>query len=160
MSIMRECKECKESKELNMFSKCNTCQHKVGHVCKLCRSKKTRASQMADPKFDEKNRIKATKNRKENNEEFKLSVRMSNYKKLGLDITKEQYRVLYEKSGNMCEICGKEPTGFKKILCLDHCHDTNKVRGFLCDNCNAGLGKFHDDLDKLERAINYLKKHK
>ena len=40
---------------------------------------------------------------------------------------------------------------------LDHNHGTGQFRGFLCDSCNTGLGKFKDDPDLLERAISYLR---
>ena len=39
---------------------------------------------------------------------------------------------------------------------LDHNHGTGEFRGFLCDSCNTGLGKFRDDPDLLARAIDYL----
>ena len=34
-----------------------------------------------------------------------------------------------------CGICGSD-----KVEALDHCHDTNRVRGGLCTRCNVGLG--------------------
>ena len=41
--------------------------------------------------------------------------------------------------------------------CCDHNHKTNKFRGWLCHSCNRALGNFVDDIDRLERAIKYLK---
>jgi hypothetical protein len=43
-------------------------------------------------------------------------------------------------------------------LCLDHNHETGKFRGWLCDNCNTGIGKLGDTVEGLERAIAYLKR--
>ena len=43
---------------------------------------------------------------------------------------------------------------------LDHCHDTNTFRGYICKHCNDGLGGFRDTLTTIERAVIYLKKHK
>lgn len=54
---------------------------------------------------------------------------------------------------NMCAICGE-----KKKLLADHCHKTNKFRALLCNDCNLGLGRFYDDVNRLKKAIKYLNK--
>lgn len=41
---------------------------------------------------------------------------------------------------------------------VDHCHDTGKFRGWLCNRCNRGLGFFRDSVEGLECAIVYLKR--
>ncbi len=41
---------------------------------------------------------------------------------------------------------------------VDHNHNTGKVRGLLCNNCNAGIGLFQDSIKILEKALLYLKK--
>ena len=53
-----------------------------------------------------------------------------------------------------CECCG-EPG---KIF-ADHNHKTEKFRGWLCQECNLGLGAFKDDPKRLRKAIAYLRKH-
>lgn len=53
-----------------------------------------------------------------------------------------------------CQICGKTPT--TRSLSVDHCHKTNRFRGFLCSNCNLGLGYFKDNPELLEKAKDYL----
>ncbi|MDG4532742.1 endonuclease domain-containing protein [Streptomyces sp. AV19] len=50
-----------------------------------------------------------------------------------------------------CAICLAAPA-----VHVDHCHDTGKVRGVLCFNCNSGIGKLRDDLGILRRAVAYL----
>ena len=51
-----------------------------------------------------------------------------------------------------CQCCGEE----KSVLHLDHDHITDKFRGYLCINCNHGLGKFNDSVEKLQKAMDYL----
>jgi len=70
-------------------------------------------------------------------------------------ITPEQYTEMLNNQQSKCGICGDEMSQPH----VDHCHNTNKVRGLLCINCNQGIGKFKDDVDKLQRAIDYLNKH-
>ena len=56
-----------------------------------------------------------------------------------------------------CEICNLR-TGI--TLCLDHEHLTHTFRGWLCRNCNVGLGHFRDSPEALERAAVYLRAHR
>jgi hypothetical protein len=60
----------------------------------------------------------------------------------------------------VCDCCGKEQGGHsnhkKTKLCLDHDPKTNKFRGWLCNQCNTGIGLLGDNHDSLIRAANYL----
>lgn len=51
-----------------------------------------------------------------------------------------------------CAICGGTAT------VLDHDHETNKIRGALCDYCNKMLGFARDDPAYLVRAAEYLQR--
>lgn len=42
---------------------------------------------------------------------------------------------------------------------VDHCHETGKVRGFLCRRCNSVLGLVNDDQAILGKLAKYLGKH-
>lgn len=64
--------------------------------------------------------------------------------------------LLFEQQG-LCAICRGAPKA-NGVLYVDHCHDTGKVRGLLCNTCNAGLGQFRDSQDLLARALEYLSK--
>ena len=46
-----------------------------------------------------------------------------------------------------------------RALSIDHDHNTNTVRGLLCNKCNQGLGFFDDSIDLLQGAMLYLKQH-
>lgn len=75
-------------------------------------------------------------------------------KKYGL--TQGDYnRILAEQDGK-CAICETTEPGRYDRFRVDHCHETNKVRGLLCDSCNLMLGKAKDDPEILRRAVAYL----
>lgn len=63
------------------------------------------------------------------------------------------YNSLLESQGGLCGICGS-PNG----LVVDHNHDTGIVRGFLCQQCNSGIGMLRDNPDLLRKAIEWLEK--
>jgi len=53
-----------------------------------------------------------------------------------------------------CDCCGKK----SDTLNLDHNHITDKFRGWLCPNCNTGIGKLGDNVEGLTNALKYLEK--
>jgi len=53
-----------------------------------------------------------------------------------------------------CECCGKETTE----LVVDHCHETNKMRGWICTPCNVGISRLQDGLPGVLMAVKYLER--
>lgn len=78
-------------------------------------------------------------------------------------ITIEDYQRMLEKQKEVCAICHQAETRLNgrtkepMRLVIDHCHETNKVRGLLCHSCNTALGKFQEDSVRMYRAIRYIK---
>jgi len=56
--------------------------------------------------------------------------------------------------------CSGEGSSKASAWVIDHCHETNRFRGWLCHKCNRGLGAFNDDLIILFRVLIYLIKGK
>lgn len=79
-------------------------------------------------------------------------------------ITQEEYDAQYKRQGGVCAICGlthgRSLMGRSKDLAIDHDHQTNELRGLLCDDCNIGLGIFRDDPERLLVAAWYLLAYK
>lgn len=71
-------------------------------------------------------------------------------------ITLAEYDAMLEAQDYKCAICGNEDEVEGRRLAIDHCHETNKIRGLLCGKCNRGLGLFYDNIDLLEKAKQYL----
>ena len=75
---------------------------------------------------------------------------------------KKEYNLTQEELDNMktfangiCEIC---KNSYDK-LCIDHDHQTGKIRGLLCHNCNLALGNLRENIEYFQNAIYYLQKH-
>ena len=58
-----------------------------------------------------------------------------------------------------CAICGVAEEATSRKLCMDHCHETGKFRGWLCKKCNSMLGMADDSADRLVVAAAYLVKN-
>jgi len=79
-------------------------------------------------------------------------------KKMG--ISPEFYLQMVKDHGGKCSICNVYESTLAKGLAVDHDHETGKIRGLLCSQCNTGLGMFKDSLTFLTNAIDYLKRTK
>ena len=72
-----------------------------------------------------------------------------------------EYETLHRAQDGKCAVCGEEEglviRGKKVSLAVDHCHETSRIRGLLCSQCNRGIGLFRDSPDLLEKAAGYLR---
>lgn len=85
------------------------------------------------------------------------SYNRTNHLKWNYGLTEKDYKILLESQKGLCGICRMIPG--RKKLSIDHNHGTGKVRGLLCNNCNAGIGFLKDDSSLLKRASNYIRRH-
>lgn len=100
----------------------------------------------------------AKKHRKEHVENYRYAARSYVYQKT-YKIDMEIYEDLLSAQQGKCAICGRTPeeAGKRKVLEVDHSHQTGLVRQLLCHMCNKGLGCFRDSIDDLFSAIAYLR---
>lgn len=73
------------------------------------------------------------------------------------NITVDEYEDLLDAHGHKCAICGYSDKSKPKFFPLvDHDHESGKVRGILCSNCNMAIGKMKDNPELLRKAAKYL----
>ena len=132
------CTKCKNSKPITEFWKNRTTQDGYQSWCNVCWREIT-ATRRNGPK-----------------REIELRQRMNRHLMRKYNISIEEYEKLWQSQGGKCKICGN-PVAGKKKLAVDHCHAKGNIRGLLCENCNRGLGMFKDNIDTLNKAIEYLK---
>ncbi len=77
-------------------------------------------------------------------------------KKYGMTVEEVDYQISVRD--NKCDICGQESDHRFKKLNVDHCHETNVVRGLLCFSCNVMIGQSKDNPEVLRKAADYLEK--
>lgn len=107
-----------------------------------------------------------------NHKEYQKKYRQNNLRKCHnkslkrhYGITVDDFERMRNEQNGVCKICKKPETRIdstsKKIrrLAVDHCHNSGKVRGLLCSSCNVALGSFKDDIQLLQKAIDYLRFH-
>lgn len=58
-----------------------------------------------------------------------------------------------------CDVCGAK---FKNAAdqCIDHCHETGKIRGVLCRPCNSALGFALEDSRRLRNLADFIERFK
>jgi len=84
------------------------------------------------------------------------SVRKWRLKK-NFGLTPEDVDRMLASQDGQC-VCGATDAGFKKDWAVDHCHETQKIRGLLCHPCNVALGLLKDDPVRLRVLADYLER--
>jgi len=144
-ALTKECTVCKETKPLDDFYNYKATKDGKSYRCKSCDG-------VARAKWAE-----------ENPERSRRSTRGRNLK-CKYNITLEQYEKLFESQGKACACCGateNNTTGSSREnwnFAVDHCHDSQEIRGLLCNNCNRGIGLLGDTAEGLRKALAYLEK--
>lgn len=143
---MKTCLECNETKPLEQFPKAGAGRYRPR--CKICYN-----TYQAVQRNKPERKAKIQRSWKEASARYYSTERRRNktLRQYGLDESK--YNEMYDAQNGKCAICEENLR-----LVVDHCHESGKIRGLLCNQCNIGLGVFQDNVDRLEAAVLYLTK--
>lgn len=121
--------------------------------CEAAAGREYARKRRANPEGRKQIRAAKLKNYREQDPDTKRlrSIRAS-ARRLGLD--PDEIVRAWDGTGHRCQICGRPPG--ERRLCIDHCHESGRFRGFLCGPCNTGIGQLQDSPDLLRAAITYL----
>lgn len=137
------CPCCREEKPTTAFSKNKNKKDGLAYKCKECHNKYNREI------WYKKNRAKQI----ESSNKYKQAHK-EKYTAYRLGVSEEEV-IKATSDNNCCEVCGT-----CEDLCIDHDHDTGRVRGVLCRKCNTALGMLGDNLGaisyKLDKILKYL----
>jgi hypothetical protein len=136
--MSKPCKECGEIKPINEFYKNKSMADGHINTCKECKKAYTK----------ERMRVFRQRHKPEHDRYLRHWYLRHKYK-----ISIEEYESMLGEQEGHCKLCDRTEN-----LCVDHCHDTGKIRGILCASCNVGIGNLQDDPDLLRKAAEYLEK--
>lgn len=124
-------------------------------------NKDSRTRDGARPECIECRRPEKQRYARENSERIKIKSRewqaknpdkvRASYLKRTYGMTVPEWDAMFAAQDGKCFTClavGK--------LVVDHDHETGRVRGLLCSNCNVALGMLKDDPAVLRRMADYL----
>ena len=150
---MKKCTKCGKEKDLEMFHKDKHNPDGFTYACKECRNNSYNEYYKNNPEKQQLKNNSQKINRKlyyESKNGIESSRR--SHLKRNFGITLEEYNILLEKQEYKCAICNGYETSYRnEVLSVDHNHNTNKIRGLLCNTCNRGLGLFKDNEDLLKK---------
>ena len=140
---MKRCTRCGTEKPTDAFY----LRKKTGRPESWCKECRKQASRDQPP---EAKRAATRRWQERNPEKWKAIQQASNLRRQAAKygMTPEEYR---EALASACSLCGATD----RRIHVDHCHDTDRVRGPLCGQCNAGIGMLGHDPDLLRRAAEW-----
>lgn len=126
--MRKSCRVCNKDKKIEKFVKLSSSEDGHTNICKKCHRE-------------------AQRRYRENNPDNYKSAKLKS--KYGISL--EQLNDMKEQQEHKCKICTEQLP-----LVVDHCHQSEQVRGLLCGGCNKALGFFLDKPMNLHNAIIYL----
>lgn len=94
----------------------------------------------------------------------KNTIKRRHILKTRYGLTVEAYNALFAAQNGVCAICllpedgCSGPLRTKRVMAVDHDHETGKVRGLLCIRCNSAVERFDRMSDFADRVRAYLQK--
>lgn len=148
----KPCKRCGKTEKYTSISTCTNCinsERAKGHQ----RENYYRSERFLNHVKNGTSRLmKPAVSRKVGREKTLQKFRINKY-----GLTEEQHQKMFDNQNYRCATCGRHQNELPKKLSIDHCHNSGKVRGLLCNNCNVALGFVRDSVATLENMIKYLK---
>lgn len=162
----KKCTRCLKEKTLDKFVSDKNLKSGKTSDCKDCRNIRNKdflaKKLQEDPEFHTKRNLKYKQLRSDYYSKPEKRLKQRNKELIkSFNISLEEYDDMLERQNNLCAICRKPQNSTRNLsFAVDHCHNTGKVRGLLCDWCNRALGLFQDDVNVLKSAIKYLNNNK
>jgi hypothetical protein len=130
-------------------------RRKKREYAKTPEQKAKRTAYMSE--YRAKNRDKTNETARISHEKTKRSrtpeQRHNQHLKSFYGIDRDEFLAILEEQEG-CAICGSKTSRWGRNFHVDHCHETHKIRGILCNRCNPMLGWFESRKDKVLEYLN------
>lgn len=146
---MHFCPRCKLEKPVEQYPKNKRNKYGIATYCLTCSAEIVR-QRRATPEGQQAHRDASKRWREAN-----AARHSDNNARWNYGVAHGTYAEMLAAQSGRCAICDK-PEPENQRLAIDHCHNSQKVRGLLCANCNRGLGLFEDSVLLLSSAIRYI----
>jgi Recombination endonuclease VII len=160
---MKTCRGCRKSLDESEFSVCRRNRDGRQTRCRSCQrkyqSEHKEAYRLASSAWRHGHAEQRQAHVRKWNEGHPESWRAAHYRRYGLTI--DQVETMRDAQQGLCKICQRPEYrrgagGRVKRLSVDHCHETKRVRGLLCHDCNTAIGLLQHSTEMLRRAAMYL----
>lgn len=168
------CTKCRKVRPISFYCKSKKAADGLSSFCKVCRttyqrnwkrnntSKTKKYRRKHYVKNADKCNARTTSWRIRNPDKYKKSERIRHLR-AKYKISLEDYNKLFVAQKGVCAICKRldasKAASELAPLCVDHCHETGKVRGLLCHKCNRDLASIENE-KFLAESLTYLEQHK
>lgn len=137
---VKRCRVCREYLPVEAFSWNDKKAEIRRTICKTCDKKRSDEWQKKNP-------------------DKRAIVYRTRHLKRTYGITDTEYATMLAEQNGACAICHTpEKEATRARLCVDHCHESRRIRGLLCFDCNIAIGNLNHDVGRLNEAIRYLSK--
>lgn len=138
---IKTCTRCRQALPVTMFSETPRYKDRLRSQCKPCR-RDLEAARRARPGYQRTN-TKLVDRARRIAQSYGVSI--------------NEYARLAAAQANCCALCERGSEWKYGVLVIDHCHETGRVRGLLCNSCNTALGKLGDTEKAIAKALAYVK---
>ena len=139
------CTKCNKEKPLDEFPYRGANRKDLRAWCKSCKNK-------------EACNYRARVKKQDPEQYFKTNFKHNIKSKYGLTV--EQWQQIFDKQQGCCAVCGIHQSELSHRLCVEHIHQTGKVRQLTCKTCNHLIDIYETDFYGLnDDIVDYLERN-
>lgn len=147
---MKTCSRCKRRKSLAEFYAEARNRDGSASACKGC-------YRVKEKDYRDKNRKAISARGKKYYSENRVKIR-ADQRDYRYGLAPGDFNGLFAEQRGLCAIC-KEVPGGKNGPCVDHDHESGKIRAILCSNCNTSIGLLKESSVLAQQVASYLKQY-